>query len=365
MPPREAAPSRFPYRLAANEALANLRASPVRTAVSAAVGILLGALAVVAPTVDVGRITAYNDELVRAGSNLFAVHRNDGQSLDAARCDSLRALPGVVSAGGVAGARRVVSTVDAGVSFDLIEASPGYAATMWPTLQGRPDDGSARVGTRVASRLGISDSGWVPYLAVGAADRVEVVAASAEARLAELSNAIVVPVAPVGALTQCWVEAEPGAREQVEELLVGWFDEPVPTFVASFMAGEQLASSPADQLADRLSRWAPLAVVLVVTIFQVALWLARRAEVGLYGLMGLRGARLATMVSVDFLFATAAPVGAGMVAAACVMAPRLTAVVLEATAWDCLRVWVMLPLAPLAVHATATIVKPFDAIRGR
>ncbi|MDR0366218.1 MAG: hypothetical protein LBH68_05270 [Bifidobacteriaceae bacterium] len=332
---------------------------------SAVVGILLGALAVVAPTVDVGRIRAYNDELVRAGWNLFAVHRNDGQSLDAARCDSLRAMPGVVAAGGVVASRRVVSTIDAEVSFDLIEATPGYAATMWPTLQERADDGSVRAGTRVARRLGISDSGWVPYLVAGVGDSVEVVATAAEARSAELSNALVVPVAPVGGVKQCWVEAEPGAREQVEEQLVGWFNETAPTFVASFMGGEQLASSPADQLANRLSRWAPLAVVLAVTVFQVALWLARRAEVGLYGLMGLRGTRLATMVSVDFLFGTAAPLGAGMFAAACVMAPRLTGVVLEATAWDCLRVWALLPLAPLCVHAAASMIKPFDAIRGR
>jgi hypothetical protein len=365
MPPGNLGAERFPYRLAATEALANLRASPLRTAICLVVAGLAGAFAVAAPAFDVGRIAAYDEELIRQGVNLFTVYRDDGLGLDAARCDSLRSLPAVRAAGGVANATRVVSAVDAGVSFDLIEASPGFAATMWPAWQQEADDGLAAAGARVADRLGISDSGFVAHLDRGEIGRTLVRAADGTARAPELSNAVVVPVAPVGRLAQCWVESQPGSRAQVEALLVGWFDEPARMLVTAAMRDEQIAASPADQLADRPSQWSPLVVAAVIVIFQAALWLARRTEIGLYGLLGLRRGRLAAMVSADFLFSTAVPLAAGSLIATCWLAPRLDGAVLAAITWDCLRLAALLPLAVLAIVAMLSMVKPFDAIRGR
>ncbi|MDR0591807.1 MAG: hypothetical protein LBG60_00830 [Bifidobacteriaceae bacterium] len=365
MPPRELVAGGFSCRLAIAEALANLRASPARAVASAVLGLLAGALTVVATSLDVGRIVAYDDDLIATGTNLFIVQRSDGLGLDAARCDSLRSQPGVVAAGGVASAKRVVSTVDSAVSFDLIQASPGYAAVVWPQLQRQAGDGLAVASARVAERLGIADSGGVPYISAEAADYVEVAVAPGQPRESAQVSSVVVPTAPTGRLSECWVEAASGAREGVEALALGWFDEPVRMLVTPAMLELPLGSSPAEQLAQRFSRWIPLAAALVVTAFQTALYLARRADLGLYGLLGLRGCQLAAMVAADSMFTVMAPVGLGMLMAAAWCASELTGAVLAATAWDCLRLAALLTLVPLVVLVLAKSVKPFDAIRGR
>ncbi|MDR1633750.1 MAG: hypothetical protein LBS27_02250 [Bifidobacteriaceae bacterium] len=356
--------ARFPYRLAAREALANLAASPVRAVVCFGVQALLGALLVAGTTLEVGQIVTDYDALTAAGANMFVAQRVDGGGIDAARCDSLLGRPGVIGAGGLVSSERVTAKVDPGVSFDLMRASPGYAALVWPDLD--RSVGAPVVGARVADKLGVFDSGSVAYVARdGSQDLAEVVSAPGAARIGELGNSMVVPVAPVNRLTQCWVEAAPGARASVEELLVGWFDEPTRVLVAPAVLAAAPGSGPADRLDRRLSYWAPLAVVGATGVFQAVLWLGRRADLGLYGLLGLRGGRLAVMVVTDWAFTVLAPFCAGVMAAAVVMAGRLEGLTLELAAWDCLRAAALLALAPLAVLALATMVKPFDAIRGR
>ncbi|MDR2379351.1 MAG: hypothetical protein LBD70_08020, partial [Bifidobacteriaceae bacterium] len=184
-------------------------------------------------------------------------------------------------------------------------------------------------------------------------------------RLTGLDNSLVVTAPPVGKLISCLVEAEPGARAGLDELLVGWFDEPARVLVTSAMAGAPLGASPVDELSNRLSRWAPAAVAVFVLAFQAALWLSRRADLGLYGLLGMRGGGLAAMVATEFAFTVAAPGGAGALLAATALAPRLEGVTLALTAWDCLRTAALLALVALAVVGLLRLVKPFDAIRGR
>jgi hypothetical protein len=362
---RERAGGRFPFRLAAGEAMANLRASPVRTAVAFVVGVAMGALIVAAACFEVGRIVAYDEELRLAGANLFVVQRADGQGVDAARCDSLRSRRGVVTAGGVASAERVVSSVDTGVSFDLLRASPGYAAVTWPELQQGVDSGAVFAGSRVTEALGIADRGGLAYAGHGTPGYTEVSVAVGEARWPEAINHVVVPVAPVGRLSQCYVEADPGARGDVESLLVGWFDEPARLLVNAAMPEAPLGMSPNGQLASRFTRWAPLAAAVFILVVQSVLWIARRTDVGLYGLLGLRGARLAAMVATDWVFTVLVPVCAGMCLAAAWLASRLDGLVLAVTAWDCLRTVALLAVIPLVVVALLKMVKPFDAIRGR
>jgi hypothetical protein len=166
-------------------------------------------------------------------------------------------------------------------------------------------------------------------------------------------------------LASCYVEALPGARASVEALALAWFDEPSRILVNSAMPAPPLGGSPDERLKARFSRWVPLGAVTVVVAFQCALWLARRSDVGLYGLLGLRSSRLAAMVAADFVFAVAAPVAAGALLAAVCLAPRLTGMVLVVTAWDCARAATLLALVPLVIFGLLAMVKPFDAVRGR
>jgi hypothetical protein len=100
-------------------------------------------------------------------------------------------------------------------------------------------------------------------------------------------------------------------------------------------------------------------------VFQCALWLARRSEIGLYTLAGLTGGRLAAMAVTDYLLTTAVPLAMGAMSAAVWLAPTLGDLVLTLTAWDCLRTAALAALIPLLVLAPLRAVKPFDAIRGR
>jgi hypothetical protein len=360
----------FPRRLAAREALANLRANWVRSTVAQAVGLVIGALMVGVTLFDVGRIAAYNEELVQAGANMFTVQREDAMGLDAGRCDALVGMPGIKGAGGFQGVERAVSLVDPGISFDLVTASPGYAAMIWPppdaAAAGSSEAlGRAVAGGRVAERLGVSQGGGLSYSAAGVPGHIEVRPAAGPARSAESDNWVVVPVAPVGVVAHCMVEAVPGARAAVESLLVGWFDEPVRTIVSAVMPEPPLGMSPSDQLASRLSRWIPLVATAALLTFQAALWLARRADLGLYGLLGLRRSRLAIMVLTDYLFTAVVPVCAGAVAMAAWRASELKGLVLSLTALDFARAGALMALAPAAIIGLLALTKPFDAIRGR
>jgi hypothetical protein len=326
---------------------------------------MIGGLVVVAPALDVSRIVATNDQMVAVGVNLLVAQRDDREPIDAALCDALRSRPGVLAAGGATSSKRVVSAVDSGLSFDLVQATPGYAAVIWPDLQGLPEANHGLAGHRVAEQLGVADGAGVPYVWGATTGFVEAAAAPGQARAADHTNSIVVPVAPVGSVVQCFVEAEPGARAALEQLLLGWFDQPANMLVTPLVTALSFGADPDTQLTNRFSRWIPLAAALVLAAFTTALWLSRRTEVGLYGLLGLRGVALTVMVTTDYVLTVVTPVFAGALAAIVYLAPQLNGMVLTVTLIDCARMAALLPLLPLFQTALLKLVKPFDAIRGR
>jgi hypothetical protein len=363
--------SGFPARFAVGEACANLRASPVRTAALSLLAFCAGLVVAMAPTADVGMIEEAQRSLVAQGANLFRAQRADNAGLDAVACDALRAVTGVRAAGGVLRAEQITATVGQGSVLSLIRATPGFAAVMWPGLQGTPAADTAVAGAKAAAAGLVENGGVVPYRSAlaeageEAVRWVDTAPAGAAAREFEYDWAIVVPAPPAGRVGVCLVEAQPGARRDVESILANWFDEAAPVRVYPLMVESSASSGTGQALAHRFTRFVPGAVAGFLLVVQASLWWARRGEIGIYGLLGLRGRSLAAMVATDQVLVLVLPYCAGVAAAFAAAAPTLTGIVLRTVGLDALRGFALLALVPLAVFGMLSMIKPFDAVRGR
>jgi hypothetical protein len=168
-----------------------------------------------------------------------------------------------------------------------------------------------------------------------------------------------------GSVSECWVEAVAGARSDVESLLVGWFEEPARILVTRALSGLAVGESPADRLKHRVSQWVPLAVFVFSAVFHASLWIGRRADMGLYRLLGLTGGGMAAMVAMDYVFAALAPFAIGLFGAEVLLAKGLRLLAATIAAWDALRAVALLTSVPLLILGLLLTVKPFEAIRGR
>jgi hypothetical protein len=197
--------------------------------------------------------------------------------------------------------------------------------------------------------------------------RIEVAAAPGAARVYEYDSAVVVAAGPTGWVTECLVEAEPGARDAVELVLTRWFSQDAGAGIRVYpwsvpVSGEQ---SPDYLLHQRASRWVVLGAVGLVAAVQGFLWLARRGETGIYRLLGLRGGSLAAMVVADQMLVSVAPFSAGVLGAGIARAGDLNGMALTMTAIDVARGYCLLALVPLLILLLLKTVSPLDAIRGR
>lgn len=264
---------------------------------------------------DVGAIEAQSSAQTVAGSNVLVISAEDRAPLSAQRCDRLRSVEGVLSAGGVQA--EVTARDSSGSPIHLVYATAGYAAIVWPSSSGIRN----AVAGVVAGDLFAREAGLVgPSTLVGLRrdDRVfevfvdQVMTAPSRAGLMDRSLLVVEPA--TSTITECFVEAAPGAFEGVEAVAVSWFPREDRTRVDPFVKSGPTAAEIDQAYGRRFSALtAPVGAVLSL-LSAMGSWLARRNEFALYQNLGVGPGRRVLMVLTEFVSTTllATQIGLGL-----------------------------------------------------
>ncbi|KQQ22730.1 hypothetical protein ASF48_06065 [Rathayibacter sp. Leaf299] len=355
---------RFRLGIVVQEAVRTVRAHPALGVLAVSAAILSGFLVPALTSVEVGALEAEAREQVLAGSTVLTVSAKDRVPLPAARCDALRAVAGVVAAGGVVASEDLPS--EGGSSVTLVRATPGYADVVWPADALRPDEPTSAVaGVLLGSRAGVSGRSTLSGLLVDG--RSESIAldqvAGASPRIPFVDRAVVIAEPAAGSVAECLIEAESGAVAGVEAVALSWFPAEYETTTAPFAPAADSAGALDDRLATRLSAWGPpLGAVLCVTGLSTS-WLARRRDLALYRSLGLSSGRLLLSLTVETAVLTGLGVLTGA-AAATVLLPW-TPLALQLAGSDVGALVALVTLIPLAGLALAPRGRGLDALRGR
>lgn len=364
--------SGFSTRTVVDEARRNVLASPVRSTVTAVLALVVGAAAIAWTCVDVRHIERGWHAQRLAGAFVWEVRAQWTEGLSAERCDALRGVDGVLAAGGLLGssARHAVTAPGERVAYYLV--TPGLPSVVWP------DDAGVTSASVVAGRDVGSELGWVPGVNVqlrhvdpaGASTsvgshQVDGVAVAA-ARVDGFDRSLVVASAPTGRVDSCLVEAAPGADAALGHLLRGWFEPADAAVALRLHRSGALERDPVAELRARTSRWGPLLAGGVLSGSAAVTWWARRAEVAVYRMLGMRRGQVLRMVLVEtsVMVLLPAQVGATAAVAACA-AGGMSGALARALLLDDLRLLLVLSVAPLACLAAATSLVTWDALRGR
>lgn len=341
------------------EALANALAHRLLASILVIISALAPLVALTLTISDVHAIAQRQLQLEARGASVFSVTASDRTPISALRCDALGSVTGVRSAGSVVAVDDAHSSLPGGRHVPLLSATPGLATVLWPELL--LDDGVA-VGAGIADDLGL-----VPGSSIATTRGILPVTAVAppSSRNADHDLLVVQQVAPRGTTRECLVESEPGARDGVEAVLVGWFPG-VPTTVVPYFLPPDTGLSPQEELASRLSAWVPLAAAGLAALAMIAWWVIRRPEFALYSVLGLGTNGLALMLVAEWAVLCLLPGAIGIVNALVASSASLTIpAVAQVAAADTASYLASIILVPLVGVALLTRVAAVDALKGR
>ncbi len=357
---------RIRYRGIAGETFRNVHAAPGRSALAVAIAGILGAAVVVLSWLDLGDIESAWEEQVIAGAYAFSITTTDQTFLDATRCHELETIKGVRAAGAVLSVMTVYPATSPRTPYLVINATPGYTSIAFPSADGSTL-ASAAAGSTVTSNLGLISGAEFAYRVSpeAALSTVEIdLAVASPARFEVADGAIVLSRAPVGAVSECIVEAWPGSERAVESALSGWF--PMTSTVAKVVArGEQMTRDVDSELRLRLSQWTPYVAVLLIGGFHLLEWWARRQEFALYRMLGVTTGQTFTMLALEILTKALVPVSLGAFLAIMVLSPSLSAMIAAGIARDLATVELCLFALPAIGSFVILRLSTFDAIKGR
>lgn len=364
----------FQRRVVVDEALRNLRAAPVRLLLTAVLAMALGTAAAACSALDVAAVErAWRDQRA-AGSSTWEIRAPWTDGLSASRCDALRTVAGVRTAGGMLGTATWLPQTAPDTRVPGRVVTPGFPALVWPEDPGVP--GRAVVaGESIAGELGWA-AGTLTSLteAVSTVDgatspgsllRIDAVG-TGTTRFEGMDRALLVTSAPSGSVDTCYVEAVPGAAAGVAEVLADWFEPDEGAIPVPFWSPGPLDRDPEAELRTRPSRWVPLAAGLVLAGCTGVTWWARRTDVAVYRMLGMSRWQVLRMVSVEVVLSVLVPCQVGVAGLVVVLASSgVSGSVARAVLLDDARLLLVLAVAPLVALVAGTALTAWDALRGR
>lgn len=346
-------------RLAVAEALRNIWSARVVAVSLMLVASLTGAAVAVLTIAEVGRIALVTKQQEAAGAFAFQVVGPGGNRPSALGCEAIRALDGVVGAGGVMQTIPARFAIQPDVDLRVLSATPGFAEAAWVDLDGTRA-AAVVVGSEFES-LGLTRGSHVGYIGPdGTTKVIEVDLVADKAWMLGSERVLVFAAPPTGTVEACLVRASPEAASAVGDALVGWFGE--GTSIQELLVRTSLMSDPQEFLSARISQYGWIAGSLVLAAILVGRWAARRAEFALYRLLGFRERALTLMFVVDLLVVCFLPAQLGATVAIGVSSPdTLTS---SALLVDLLRLDVAMALIPLLGMLIFSNRSTIDALKG-
>lgn len=353
----------------AREAWLNLSASLGPSLGVAVVSLVVGAGLPAVAGFEVSEIVRDADQAIAAGTNMMSLTAEDRAPLSASRCDELNNVDGVLTAGGIVSRSAAYAATRPNEPLQLIHGTVGAASALWPMLTEPTGTAGVLVGADTASLFGLSvGSRLMLSESAGTSPSVSVLVdqvAGKTVRDVTLDGAIFVSVAPTGMITECLVEAQPGARQQVEAVLIGWFRADLKVAVSPYFVSNAPGSLPADELRGRLTQYLPALAFVLLFVSLAGYWFARRSELALYRTLGISRPQLLGMLATEALLLVLIPVNLGFALSVFMLVPFAEALAIRVAAADAIRFSALLPLLPLAGFLLVARSIRIDALKGR
>src|SRR6218665_2214631 len=231
---------------------------------------------------------------ISAGSNVLIVTSNGG-SVDAATCLALNSNSTILHAGTVNSHRVTALRSAPGAVFERATVSPEYLDIVSPHQ--RKGTNGAYLGSAIAQELSISFDAPMEFID---GQKTTAVAPINDLRDETRKRWVFVTQPPGLRASECWIEAKPGAADDIRALIPGVFHLDSELKINTLIANDD--SEIRDTWKTRPSQFAGITSgVLTAFLLALLLW-SRRSEYALYSLVGFSTADTVRLAVFEQLF---------------------------------------------------------------
>lgn len=284
------------------ETMSNLLMERWRAVVLVVLAAVLTAIVVFAE-LDARRAAVDTDAAMRAAGRYVFVAQSvePDVPLDASRCVAMGTRDDVVGAGGFYDVGSVRITKAPG-EFLTLRQMKGDMPTI---LTGQPMPASASIAVTepFAHRAGVAD-GMVVELSGGRGSG-EVAVLDMNARVPDPGAWVLMSSAPVGYVTECWVEALPAAADTISDVMTAWLtQESVTVRTHPLLTEDRFQIDPLTMFDTRTTKFLWAAGGLVLGLVATTFTWFRRAELALYRTVGAARAQVVLIYAAQYAAVT-------------------------------------------------------------
>ena len=297
-----------------SEAISNTFARPLQTTLIAVLSAALAFAAFILPWATLSHAHAMLEQDIAEGRSIIVVGSSGGR-ISTDRCDLLRSVAGVVTAGAVV--RTVELTSTSGRPISAVLATPGLPALQWPEL---PDLAPGSVVVPSTENAFASDVP-TPVMIDGAEHHLTAGGTAISAgRIISLHAKVMIPSSAQSVTSECYVEATPGAEEGIASVTAAWFRATEGAHTTSLVPGKPAGATSQELLSSSPQLWVILcAVGTIVFAVGSSVW-SRRFDFAVYRQLGLSRRGSLMMSLVESTMTVFIPSAGGILVAVCVAA---------------------------------------------
>lgn len=235
----------------------------------------------------------YAEEL-GAGGNVLVI-RAENSGISRTDCSALNARSDVLNAGSVRHAEVDRISSAPGVGLAVAEVDLAYLRVVAPQLRGDLYEAGVVLGSSAAFEVGAGPGVPVAWLS-GRPETQVLATPDLSTRAPEMDRTAFMVVASEGAADECWIEAVPGLRAELEAQAATLIDPTVSPTIRS------VRPSPPEDTIDStllsLWQWLPLVAALGCAGVGLAEWVHGRSRMALLRVCGMSPAEIALVRSV-------------------------------------------------------------------
>lgn len=352
------------------EGVRNVVSSRFVTAVLALTCLAASVATAIFVTTETSEIEGRWAEGIAAGRFVWTVPERVPGLVTAERCDALNGVEGIKAAGSVVRTDKVSPDNSPGTRYSLDSVTVHYLDVLWPDQPNLARSGGLVSGGDAASQLGLRDGVSAAFTTLGGDARwravIGAVALNPSARDDAASGHLYQVVPPRGPVATCLVDAEPGADRAVQQLLLSWFPQDGEPVVRPFLETSSVIGQPPEiEYRQRVSRWAWTLGLGVMAIAMLGVWYARREELALYQLLGLRRRHVLVVLMTELVVSMLLPTQVGFALAELIFRQSLdSAVVRQELVNSDLRLVAGLVLIPALTLLLLRPTRLLDRLKG-
>jgi hypothetical protein len=297
-----------------SEAISNAFARPFQTALIAVLSAALAFAAFVLPWATLSQAHAMLEQDIAEGRSIIVVGSSGGR-ISSERCDLLRSVAGVTTAGAVL--RTVQLRSAGGRPISAVLVTPGLPALQWPEL---PDLAPGSVV--VPSTENALASGVPTHVMIDGAEHHLTTGGNAisAGRISSFHAKVMIPSSAQSVTSECYVEATPGAEAGIASVAAAWFPTTEGARTISLVPGKPAGATSQELLSSSPQLWMILcAIGTIVFAVGSSVW-SRRHDFAVYQQLGLSHRGSLVMNLVESTITVYIPAAGGILAAVVIAA---------------------------------------------